>query len=142
MKFENGHPFNPCILRSSMRIDSLHAGTVDPRFLLHHGKFGFQLVDSCMQHLAFLDQGFTAREHDESHKADDIQEGISNGCCPAVRKRQWLDIPLADFVTHGGARKSTHHSGSRSRSCDVTDMIDESGRLCFCISDEVFRLCH
>jgi hypothetical protein len=28
-KFQDGHPLNCCVLRSSMRVDTLHPGAVD-----------------------------------------------------------------------------------------------------------------
>ena len=77
-QFQDGHPFNRRVLRSSVRGDTLHPGAVDPQFLSQHGKFGFQLVDSCLFHIAFLDQGFAASEHGDAHDPDDIQYRISN----------------------------------------------------------------
>ncbi len=62
-----------------MRIDPHHPIPDEPQFLPCHGKFGFQLVDSSILDIAFLDQCFTASKHSDAHDADDIQHGIAKG---------------------------------------------------------------
>ena len=120
------------VLWLSVWGDTLYAYTIDPQFLSPHGNFGFQLVDSGLFGITVSDQGFAASEHGDSHDPDDIEHRISNASVPVPLEEAMLPYP-ADRIRHTWWRSEiSHHSRSRPRSCDATDMADESRRFCFC----------
>jgi len=77
-QLQDRHPFNRCILRSSMRGNPLRASSFDTQFLTEHGNFGFQLDDSCILRIAIGNQRLPTGEHGDAHDADDIQYRISH----------------------------------------------------------------
>ena len=88
-QLQDGHSFHGWGRRPSLWRDSrLHASPVDSQFLAEHGNFGFELMNPGSMDIAILDQRFTASEHGDSYKADDIEHGIPNIGVPVLRKRQ------------------------------------------------------
>ena len=87
-QLQDGHSFHAVVLRPSLWRDALHASPVDSQFLAEHGDFGFELMNPGLMDIAILDQRFTASEHGDSYKADDIEHGIPNIGVPVLRKRQ------------------------------------------------------
>ncbi len=76
--FQDSHPFDHRVLWASVRIDPFRPSIFDPQFLSRHRKVRFQLVDSRVLNIAFLNQGFAASEHGNAYDADDIDHSISN----------------------------------------------------------------
>ena len=91
--------------------------------------------------IAVLDQRFTADKHGDSYKADDIEHRIANHGSANSSEAATIDISRADFVTHGGTRKSPTIAGHDCRVATRADIIDDASRRCLQCLHQVCRLC-